>query len=523
MLLTLKPASQNGVKGPHEYSIVRQSVPTPRSSPPPVPDLPAAVTAPSTSSSADRSMDPSRSGLPPPASLTLPPPNVGFANVSGSAMNQPLPPPPGQWQSSDDSMRQWLQAKAEEDRRKQEEEKTRQETLRLEQRRVEQSMLRDSLQAGVPPQMIPLIFAGISPGGLPASMLELTQQYLTQPSAPRGPAPQMPVMSHAHPHAQRRPTHVRQDSRTIPSNAYVAPPVHPQTVPPPGVLLSQPLHTVGASPTPQPLGRPSVSNGPADPRFAVAAIPRMNPGESQLQPPINLSNVHYAPGSSIPSTQPPRGKSDSSSRQSPPSLYFHHWVPPGQTAGHAQSGRGRQESPGAVQGSRHVDSNVSPGRKRKAHGAHHPAPLPSSRPPESFPGSSQTSQPGSPAQEYQTEQAAPPTHHHHSLPRSSDASAPYQTPAEDVKREHRSRGTSPTHSSERMIVDDARSNQRARADNEDHYEENNTSAGHATSPHTVRVQRSEAASYHDPRSSPARSPTAKALQLSQEHNLASGH
>lgn len=381
-------------------------------------------------------------------------------------------------------------------------------------------MLRDSLQAGVPPQMIPLIFAGISPGGLPASMLELTQQYLTQPSAARSSAPQMPVMSHAHPHAQRRPTHVRQDSRTIPSNAYVAPPVHPQTVPPPGVLLSQPLHAVGASPTPQPLGRPSVSNGPADPRFTVAAIPRMNPGESQLQPPINLSNVHYAPGSSIPSTQPPRGKSDSSVRRSPPSLYFHHWVPPGQTTGHAPPGRGRQESPGTVQGSRHVDSNVSPGRKRKAHGAHHPAPLPSSRLPESFPGSSQTSQPGSPGPEYHFEQAAPPTHHHHSLPRSSDASASYQILAEDVKREHRSRGTSPTHSSERMNVDDARPTERDRADEEEHYQETTTSAGHA-SPHTARVQRSEAASYHDPRSSPARSPT-RTLQPSKEYNLASG-
>ncbi|PWY90175.1 hypothetical protein BO70DRAFT_350120 [Aspergillus heteromorphus CBS 117.55] len=327
MLLTLKP-SQNGVKGPHEYSIVRQSVPTPRSPPPSVPDLPAATAPPR--SSADRSMDSSRSGLPPPAALTLPPPSVGFANVTGTAMNQPLPPPPGQWQTSDESMRQWLHARIEEDRRKQEEEKTRQETLRLEQRRVEQSMLRDSLQAGVPPQMIPLIFAGINPSGLPPSVLELTQQHLSQqPPAVRGPAPQMPVL----PHAQRRPPHVRRDSRTMPANAYVGPPTHHQThqtVPPPGVLLSQPLHVVGASPTQQPLSRPPVANAPVDTRLPIAAIPRMNPGEPQLQPSqsINLSNVHYAPGSSIPSTQPLPGKSDVSARQSPPSLYFHHWVPP---------------------------------------------------------------------------------------------------------------------------------------------------------------------------------------------------
>ncbi|PYH89467.1 hypothetical protein BO71DRAFT_403035 [Aspergillus ellipticus CBS 707.79] len=462
MLLTLKP-SQNGVKGPHEYSIVRQSVPTPRSSPPSAPDLPA-VTAPPRSS-ADHSMDSSRSGLPPPASLTLPPPNVGFADVPGSAMNHPLPPPPGQWQTSDESMRQWLQAKAEEDRRKQEEEKTRQEALRLEQRRVEQSMLRDSLQAGVPPQMIPLIFAGITPGGLPPSLLELTQQHLAQPPPARAPAPQMPVM----PHTQRRPPHARRDSRTIPPNPYVGPPAHHQTaVPPPGVLLSQPLHTVGASPTSQPLSRPPVANAPVDHRLPMAAIPRMNPGEAQLQPSqsINLSNVYYAPGSSIPSTQPPPGKSDSSARQSPPSLYFHHWVPPGQPPANTSSGRPRQESPGPAQGPRRLESQTSPGRKRKAHGPHQPAPLPSSHI-----ADSQTSQPGSPVPVGRS--TMPLTHHHHHAPsQSGDASASYDFAAGDVKRERASRASSPAHSPPRrnLSADDehskvqVRMNDRERSD-----------------------------------------------------------
>ncbi|PWY80291.1 hypothetical protein BO94DRAFT_470831 [Aspergillus sclerotioniger CBS 115572] len=518
MLLTLKPPSQNGVKGPHEYSIVRQSVPTPRSSPPPVPDLPAA-TAPSRPST-DRSMDSSRSGLPPPASLTLPPPSVGFANVTRGPMNQPLPPPPGQWQTSDESMRQWLQAKAEEDRRKQEEEKTRQETLRLEQRRVEQSMLRDSLQAGVPPQMIPLIFAGISPGGLPPSILELTQQFLVQASGARGSAPQMPVLSHAHPHVQRRSTHVRQDSRTVPPNPYVAPPAHHPTVPPPGVLLSQPLHAVGASPTPQPLGRPSLGNGPADPRFPVPAIPRMNHRESQLQPPpsINLSNLHYAPGSSIPSTQPLPGKLESSTRQSPPSLYFHHWVPPAQPPGNAPPGRARQESPGPVQEPRRLEIHNSPGRKRKAPGPHHPAPLPSSRIPEFFPSSSQTSRQGSPAPGDHPQQATPPTHSHRALPRPSDASPSYHFPAGEVIREGTSRRPSPANSPERETADYASLKEQ---DDLERPEETATSAGRVTSPRTSRVQLGETGtSVFEPRTSPACSPATKTLLQPKEPDSA---
>ena len=66
-------------------------------------------------------------------------------------------------------MRHWLSTKAEEERTKQEEEKrrqeeerTRQESFRLEQRLVEQSMLRDSMKGGIPPQMIPVIFAVVT-------------------------------------------------------------------------------------------------------------------------------------------------------------------------------------------------------------------------------------------------------------------------------------------------------------------------------------------------------------------------
>lgn len=62
-------------------------------------------------------------------------------------------------QGSDDNLRGWIAAKVEEEKTKQEEEKTRQEKLRLKKREIEQSMLRESFQAGVPPQLIPAIFA----------------------------------------------------------------------------------------------------------------------------------------------------------------------------------------------------------------------------------------------------------------------------------------------------------------------------------------------------------------------------
>ncbi len=84
-------------------------------------------------------------------------------------------------------MRAWLIAKAEEDKRKQEEERTRQESLRLEQRRMEHDILRTSLQGGIPPPMVPVVFAGMAGGVLPQATLEWAQQYIysqTQHSQP---------------------------------------------------------------------------------------------------------------------------------------------------------------------------------------------------------------------------------------------------------------------------------------------------------------------------------------------------
>ncbi|KAK5160264.1 hypothetical protein LTR16_012354, partial [Cryomyces antarcticus] len=104
--------------------------------------------------------------------MTLPDPNRGQPPLPQPM--GPMPAPPSQWQGAEESMRNWLVAKSEEDKRKQEEEKTRQEGLRLEQRKIEQSMLRDSMQGGVPPQLLPIMFAGM--GG--ANLTNLSVEWL---------------------------------------------------------------------------------------------------------------------------------------------------------------------------------------------------------------------------------------------------------------------------------------------------------------------------------------------------------
>jgi hypothetical protein len=112
--------------------------------------------------------------LPPHAAMTLPNPDKGLTAIGRPVGQLPAPPQP-KWHVGDESMRTWLQAKCEEDKRRQQEERTRQEELRLDRRKIEQSMLRESTEGGVPPHMIPLIFAGVAERNLPAASLEWAQ------------------------------------------------------------------------------------------------------------------------------------------------------------------------------------------------------------------------------------------------------------------------------------------------------------------------------------------------------------
>ena len=167
MLLTLSSTIQNGYS-PHAYStpVHFSSLSTILSSEllPPLPE-----------SSTCRMSAPHR-GLPPPSAMTLPTPD----RIPPPSSLNSLPPAPPQWQGADESMRNWLLAKSEEDRRKQEEERSRQEGFRLETRKIEQQMLHDALQGGIPPHMIPIVFAGIGGANMSNVSMEWAQHYMAQ-------------------------------------------------------------------------------------------------------------------------------------------------------------------------------------------------------------------------------------------------------------------------------------------------------------------------------------------------------
>ncbi|KAI7647280.1 hypothetical protein KC318_g18740 [Hortaea werneckii] len=278
-----------------------------------------------------------------------------------------MPTPPNQWQGQEESMRNWLVAKAEEDKRKQEEEKTRQESYRLEQRRIEQSMLRESLSAGVPPTMVPMIYAGLG-GSSPANLsLDWLQQYAGQLQAA-----QQQVQ-------QQSPPQLRRESRVIsqaPPSSYpqtiqqqVMPTQQPVEHPPP----NQPLQTTFSAYQPVQQQRNATASAPRS--AAHASLPRLTTNEMYVhQPPP------HNPGSAHPLQQGPGIQQEPPA--SSPSIYFHHWVPPNEANKNQQpptpASKGEPSSahPGShlPEGGEHKESP----RKRKAQGGHQPVPPPAS-------------------------------------------------------------------------------------------------------------------------------------------------
>jgi hypothetical protein len=143
-------------------------------------------------------------GLPPPATMTVPPQRppttisspvhhapplrLSLPSLTQSHQQRDSWPqvssPPQQWHGPEEYTRNWLQAKVEEDKRRREEERTKQESLRLEQRKVEMDMLCISLQGGIPPAMIPLIFVRIGSGGVRPQMAG-SQAYDLQHAHPK--------------------------------------------------------------------------------------------------------------------------------------------------------------------------------------------------------------------------------------------------------------------------------------------------------------------------------------------------
>ncbi|KAI1320752.1 hypothetical protein F5Y16DRAFT_413920 [Xylariaceae sp. FL0255] len=347
MMLTLKQPLPYGYRPLHD-------LPTPPRSSPPVtildslPKQPAAL--PPHQSPPTQPMSGSHRGLPLPAAMTLaqPPPPPGPPHPpapSAALQSQPAPslsshshglgplPPPPQWQGAEDSMRHWLLTKAEEERRRQEEERSLQENLRLEQRKIEREIFFASLDRGIPPAMIPIVFAGMSGGSLTREMLEAVQQYI--------PLPQQ------HHHAQNvaaqapvSPEH-RRDSQQygyagtvgVPPTPVAGAPSQPGFVPYQGPgSPTRPRAQFGAPP--RPIGA-----------LRDSALPRLNIGEG-------TTGSH------------PTQQQGASAHQDPsPSIYFHHWQPPTSQSGSSQQATSSVDSP----------------KKRKATGPHQPVPPPSTR------------------------------------------------------------------------------------------------------------------------------------------------
>ncbi|KAM0343631.1 hypothetical protein ACHAPU_008383 [Fusarium lateritium] len=340
-MLTVKQPPTYGYKSVHD-------LPTPpstsRPSPPLIYQEPATNSLPATyqvHSPQVQPMSAPHRGLPPPAAMTLPPQQPPTAGAPPPAHHTPHPPPPQpqpslgppghqqrdswgqlpappqQWQGAEESMRHWLQARVEEDRRRQEEERTRQESLRLEQRKVEMDMLRMSLQAGIPPPMVPLVFAGMGSGGLaPQAALEWAQQFM-----PPGQAPQRPqIMPTQWPLS---PEHQR-ESQTQGHSQHQGPPA------------STPAAGYAYPPSPsRPRGQ-TVSGVIGRP-MGMSTLPSLNTNAPQPghAPPLMHSHQH-------PHMQQAQQQQEP---QSSPSIYFHHWQPPTSQAS------GSSNRPGSPSGS----------------------------------------------------------------------------------------------------------------------------------------------------------------------------
>jgi hypothetical protein len=325
--------------------------------------------------------------LPPPAAMaSLPAPSQGSSPGLG-----PLPHPfTG---SSEETMRTWLLAKMEEERRKAEEEKTKQEEARVrqeefktDQRRMEQEMLRESFKYGVPPALVPLVMMGNSPRGewvheWIAQNMGMLQQHGQHPLSGQlaiaGPPPQ----------ASPVPT-LRRETRSIHQmhqQPSVAPIVAQPTPPPPHAPQQHPMGPPsggsgpgGALPThyvatyqlpgtgiisrPGPQPQPPMQQSQAAP--PRGSLPRINTGELQIQQvhpnvPVPMGPPPGAPGPPGPPVQHHSHQQETPAVSQSPTIFFHHWVPPNS-----------QSAPGSSS----VQATASPQRQLDSPFTHHPAP-----------------------------------------------------------------------------------------------------------------------------------------------------
>ncbi|KAJ5093081.1 hypothetical protein N7456_008942 [Penicillium angulare] len=356
MLLTLQPQYTDGEF--NEYTTIQTTHPTPRSS---WSEYCGPDTAP---------MESAGKELPPPSTLVQPQPQP--------AMPVSLPPAPQLWQGTE-AMQQWLVAKAEDDRRIQEEERTRQESLRLDQRKVEQSILFESLRAGVPPPLVPLIFTGMnqSNGVSTQLLIDAAQQWVSQSSrgvSASSSQPQQafaehttsttlpPINAQAQAQAQAPSSQPsvgvhQRDMRTLATSMYTPQLPSMRAVDPPGQQTGN---------------RSSVSSlGAGFPTQASRPVDTQQPQSAQRS---SIGSAQYLVAPPNPQGAPTQQDSRQS-RRSSPSISFHHWVPPGAQSQAQPSIKDQPEAnlvslPSHPTARTEVHSFYSPTRKRKSQTAH---------------------------------------------------------------------------------------------------------------------------------------------------------
>lgn len=408
MILTLKPSLQNGYASPHAYSPTQQ--------PPSSTFSPAVKPAalPPLSGGSPRRMGTPHRGLPPPSAMTLPNPDRGPAS-SNLSIGQ-LPAAPSQWHGAEESMRNWLQAKSEEERRKQEEQKTQQESLKLEQRRVEQNILRESLQGGIPPYMVPMVFAGMGGGTLPNTALEWAQHAMASITLQQQAQLQQQQQQQQQQQVQQQPQQ-QQLQQQVQAPTQASSDQRRLTGPQPNPYGPQQLQQAPSTATPQiqqntgfvpsyqssnvsvdrarlPGPSPTMAPSTLTTRQPASTLPRLNTVETPVQ---HVPQAHA--GLQLPAQHPLQQTQHAQQQEQQVSspIYFHHWVPPN-TQGSSNkdpgtpTGKSQHGSPFSQTQSSYLRSDyTSSPKKRKATGSHQAAPAPSSGPANTSPSFSHTS------------------------------------------------------------------------------------------------------------------------------------
>lgn len=209
-------------------------------------------------------------------------------------------------------MRNWLQTRAEEEKTRQEEERTRQEGLRLEQRKIEADMLRASLDRGIPPPMVPLVFAGMGSGGaLPQAALEWAQQLL-----PSSQSHQLQLMG---PHGGNMSPHHQRDNSGQSYSGY-------------GAQAASAAAGQATGPNPQHPGSPIRTR--AQTTTTTTSLGGQSTSQSTNLPTLNTSNIAGASSGGMYASQSHAHiHGPSAQQEASPSIYFHHWQPPTTQAG----------------------------------------------------------------------------------------------------------------------------------------------------------------------------------------------